>query len=804
MSDNEVARERRGRHGLTRRIFLEQGSAAMVGAVICARTAHASAITPTHSAPPPVLFHVSDAVQPGQPFSINGEWLDHEEIEVLLSTQNGSTPPADALKASILQVDDAGHFVVAVLPPTINSEIFCVWVKTRAGCSAPILLNSPRPLFLSQSEAWEEQKIQIVGRNLDPAEYGAKGSPRVRLVNDETFQEAVVVERNPFAVTITIPRIDPGKYRMEISTDGILWIELPEDEHLTVIPVGKDPLDLGVAWADNFHWNRVFNVVDYGVPNAGASDVTAQVQKVIDAIKSEGGGVVYFPAGRYKLSRILLPADIVLRGAGVSESVLISTSAGGNFIQSAGDGAVRGRQGIAHLMIELDNPKVRPNAFIWLGEPWGQNNNISDRNARTASELFVKNVNLNYPLSPPAEKDGQRGIGLEWIARSRALCEDCRFVGYRAVPYINYIGHYYSLKRNYFEFCTGVVVNTGSHVFYVNNELVGRREFAAAEDDLHVLFARDRSYMANNIVSGMGSVVDNNDGEALCVEVPNAYFNSGRVLTGTGNVLTVEPQVKLTTPLVQFGHLAVTIVGGRGLGQLRPVAGIDANSNSISVTIPWSVVPDSTSTFALILPLDQVTFYRNSISDCWKGLWFFGNSFDSVQAENISNGTEGSFVWTERNPGTLIPGYYVRIARNQIAGVSPKSHHGGISCYTGQPDREATFKSVMAYNFEVLYNTISGIPQAKPVNATEAPPYSGLAIVAAARGVLGHGGATSGSGTNTILYGNHLTNLAAGVTIDYSLDGTVIMKNTYTGTVPEFLQNEGGGLHEVVLSNEQT
>ena len=214
--DNAVAREHCGRRRLTRRMFLEQGSAATVGAVICARAAHASAITPWHSAPLPVLFHVSDAVQPGQPFSINGEWLDHEEIEVLLSTQNGSTPPADALKASILQVDDAGHFVVAVLPPKINSEIFCVLVKTRAGCSAPILLNSPRPLFLSQSEAWEEQKIQIVGRNFDPAEYGAKGNPRVRLVNGETIQEAVVVEHNPFAVTITIPRIDPSKYRMEI------------------------------------------------------------------------------------------------------------------------------------------------------------------------------------------------------------------------------------------------------------------------------------------------------------------------------------------------------------------------------------------------------------------------------------------------------------------------------------------------------------------------------------------------------------------------------------------------------------
>ena len=365
----------------------------------------------------------------------------------------------------------------------------------------------------------------------------------MRLANENTTHEARVLEHNPFAVTFIIPGVEPRKYRIDISTDGVLWKRLPEEEDLNVVSVGKDPLGLGVAWADHFQWERVFNVIDHGVPVTGTVDVTAQVQAVVDAIKQAGGGVVFFPEGKYKLSGILLPADVILRGAGVSKTKLISTAAGGNFIHSSGDGAVYGHQGIAHLSVELYDPDVRPDTFFWLGEPWGQNNNINDRNSRTASELFLKSVNLNYPLSPPVEKDGQRGIGLEWIGKSRALCEDCRFVGYCAVPYINYIGHFCSLKRNYFEFCTGVVVNTGSHVFYENNKLVGRREFARYEDDLHGLFARDRAYMANNIIEGMGSLGDNNDGEALCVEVPNAYFNSGTVVTGSANALRVNPRV---------------------------------------------------------------------------------------------------------------------------------------------------------------------------------------------------------------------------------------------------------------------
>lgn len=790
--------------GLTRRTFLEQSSAAIVGAIISTQRGEASAISPMRNSHAPVLLHVSDAVKPGQPFSINGEWLDSEDLEVLLSREDGITPPTGAVKASVIQADDEGHFIVALLPPQLNPGIYYLWVRNHVGCSASIILNRPRPLFLSECEAWEGQRIQIVGRNFAPTEYGSKGAPRVRLTNEEATHEALVVDHNPFAITIMIPRVDPAKYSIDVSTDEILWKRLPEEEDLRVVSVGKDPLGLGVAWADHFHWDRVFNVVDYGVPIAGSVDVTAQVQAAVDAIKRAGGGVVYFPEGTYKLSGILLPADIVLRGAGVSKTKLISTATGGNFIHSNGDGAVHGHQGIAHLTVELDDPHVRPDAFFWLGEPWGKNNNVNDRSARTASDLFLKNVNLSYPLSPPTEKAGQRGIGLEWIGKSRALCEDCRFVGYCAVPYINYIGNYYSLKRNYFEYCTGVVVNTGSRCFYENNKLVGRRQYARTEDDLHGLFARDRVYMADNVVEGMGSLGDNNDGEALCVEVPNAYFNCGSVVTGSANVLKVSPQVRLEAPLVQFSYLAVAIVDGRGLGQLRRVTNVDSSGNSLSVTPPWDVIPDSTSTFTLILPLDRVTFYRNSIRDCWKGLWFFGNSYDSVQAENTCKDTEGVFVWTERNPGALIPGYFVRIARNTITGVSPKSCHGGIGCYTGQPDRQATYKSVMAYEFEALENTISGVPHAKPVNATEAPPYSGLAVVAAAtRSPLAHGQPTPGSGTNTILYGNHFTSLTAGVTIDDSLDGTVIMKNTYAATVPTFLRSEGGNIHTLVLNNER-
>ena len=140
-----------------------------------------------------------------------------------MSAIGGKTPPANALLAPIVQTDEEGHFVVATLPPQLAPAIVHVWIKNGAGYSAPIVMNQPRPLFLSEFEAWAGQQIEIVGRNFDPGEYGAQGAPRVRLVNGAGHFEAKVIHHNPYAITIMIPAVETARYWAEISTDGATW-----------------------------------------------------------------------------------------------------------------------------------------------------------------------------------------------------------------------------------------------------------------------------------------------------------------------------------------------------------------------------------------------------------------------------------------------------------------------------------------------------------------------------------------------------------------------------------------------------
>ncbi len=79
----------------------------------------------------------------------------------------------------------------------------------------------------------------------------------------------------------------------------------------------------------------VFDVTDaaYGADNTGSSDATKAIQQAIDAASSAGGGVVYLPAGTYKVdpgsymqALHVYASNVVLRGAGPDRTFILCTS----------------------------------------------------------------------------------------------------------------------------------------------------------------------------------------------------------------------------------------------------------------------------------------------------------------------------------------------------------------------------------------------------------------------------------------------------------------------------------------------
>ncbi|MGD8782511.1 MAG: glycosyl hydrolase family 28 protein [Ignavibacteria bacterium] len=58
--------------------------------------------------------------------------------------------------------------------------------------------------------------------------------------------------------------------------------------------------------------NTVYNVIDYRIASDGKTMVTTEIQRVIDECSRNGGGKVFFPAGKYLTGTLVLKDNVYL------------------------------------------------------------------------------------------------------------------------------------------------------------------------------------------------------------------------------------------------------------------------------------------------------------------------------------------------------------------------------------------------------------------------------------------------------------------------------------------------------------
>ncbi|MGG1555185.1 fibronectin type III domain-containing protein [Paenibacillus ferrarius] len=601
---------------------------------------------------PPVVLRMSDAVVPGTLFTVSGYGMTASAVEVAIDDYaelGASAPPAGARTLDVVQTDDLGAFVVSRLPADMSPGAYAVWVRNAYGWSEAMPLNDPRPQFISEREAFEGQRIKLVGRNFDAREFGAASEDTaIRLKSAAgSVYEMPIVELNPFAVTFAIEEAPPQAYWVEVrnQADGN-WVRLDNGQLLTVTEAGDDPLNLGVGWAKDFRWSDVYDVTDYGAAADGTTDDTASVQNAVDQAHADGGGVVWFPNGTYRVSTIQLPAGIVLMGESQSGTVLAyAGTSTGTLIVSSGDGQTVGRAGVARMTLDVYNPSVYPDFFIWLGHAWGAT--VTDNSLRTASELFVAEVAIDTPLEAMTGKASAIGI----IADEHVAFVRNDFKGRAATIVTGYVNAYAQVLGNTFEYVSGATHMLARYVIDENNRLIGHPMDGL---DIHGFNVKSDYYVAGNIMEGIGSQErDNNDGEIVLNESPSGTFNYGEVLGAAGTELTVAPVAPLSVGATvsgnvysyphRYGQLAVVILSGRGIGQVRDVTQVIGNT--MTVAAPWDITPDRTSKFSFIVPNARGTVYRNTGMDSRGPISLYGNAFDNVVADNVLTNMGGAVTY---------------------------------------------------------------------------------------------------------------------------------------------------------------
>lgn len=143
----------------------------------------------------------------------------------------------------------------------------------------------------------------------------------------------ITKENSPFAVfkdcSGVITRIFPERiyddYSVEFSLAG-----LEEGDYYVTYWNGFASCDCGTftiapSWELSCK-ERIYNVTEYGLSKDSVSDCTDALNRLLARVGAEGGGVLYFPRGRYHLTGcIQIPQGIILRGDGISNTQLFWT-----------------------------------------------------------------------------------------------------------------------------------------------------------------------------------------------------------------------------------------------------------------------------------------------------------------------------------------------------------------------------------------------------------------------------------------------------------------------------------------------
>ncbi|WP_169447606.1 glycosyl hydrolase family 28-related protein [Paenibacillus daejeonensis] len=750
---------------------------------------------------PPLLMRVTDAVKPGMLFQLSGhamqadDWDDVKAVIEPLST-SGMTPSSAAVELDIIQRDELrGQFLQLAFPDSSSPGAYRLWVSNEEGWSEPIDLNKPRPLFMSEYEVYEGLSIDVSGRNFQAREFDATAETKVRLTQGTSAYAVPITELTPYSVRFLVEDVPLGEYEVEVSNDsGQTWITLQSEQTLTVVAPGQDPLGLGVAWADHFDWDNVFDVTDYGAIADDDLDDTAAIQATIAAAKSDGGGVVYLPPGTFHATLVQLPSGIVLMGDGPDSTFLYHTGSSQNFIQASGDGKTVGRTGVARIAIRAADDTMYPDAFIWLGQDWGAA--VEDVTLRTASELFVVETSIEYPVLVPVDRSqgGGRGQGVLFVGDERIVIKDNRMVGWVAQYNRTYMNRYVQSTGNYVEYGFSQMPITADYTFIWDNEFVMRGEM---DVEVHGISIKSNSHVENNIVRTTGADLKttyNNDGESIMAEMPGAYFSVGEVLGATADTITLAPTQPLPEPIrLRRGTLSVVIVDGTGLGQYREVQ--YTSGTTYALTEDWDVIPDRTSKFSLIAPNDNVTVYRNELTDNQRGVWLYGNAIDAVVADNTLTNTDGIYISsTAAVPtGRYTPAYFVNVKGNQLIGTPGTGHAAGIIAVSNRRNVGGLFYATGVYGVEIRDNYLYGSQE--PISTPRHQKFSGIVSSAATLSSDGNPIFTleDRDNLNVIIENNQLEHMADGLVMMSGLYGHTTRGNQFTDVLRELYERFGPG-----------
>jgi hypothetical protein len=546
--------------------------------------------------------------------------------------------------------------------------------------SAPIYLNRAHGMHFGTKQVTPGGSLRIFGRNLQNAR-----TPTVRLIDqvDGSSHSAVVntAASTAYALVAKAPAdIIPGHtysvainngYNGHLTSGG----ETVADQVIQCRTAGKDEWNLGVPWAaDLSFYKNVYNVKTDSRLAAHAagnrlSDDAAAIQQAIQTAASAGGGVVYLPAGTYKLGfsqgcSLTLASRVVLAGDGIGKTTL--TYGYGPPPRSGGYAVCFPSQasGLVDLSMKNVNKSGKwPQSALAVG----------------GSELFLQRVGWDLAAS-------------QWISMTNVdnlAIENSEFTqGVNS----NYLGplelsgaSHFLIKNNSISYVAwGLDFGYMRDGVFEQNTVVRDATVALPQSTTtHVIAASflENFAVLNNKFLVRGLLPLKNDGETLNSEGggPNRVDEHRGIVTAVDGLTIADTSQNLNSgknPL-KAGNSVIAIVKGVGTGQWRSITKVSKDGHIITVDRPWIVTPEVGSHYATFdWSAANWTIAGNVMTNNEKGIEFFNaSSRDVLITGNQMTDNSGIMLSPEQNTlGEFNVVYGVQITHNSIvnrAGLRP-------------------------------------------------------------------------------------------------------------------------------------
>ena len=593
------------------------------------------------------VFAVTNSAEPGEIINVRG-WDFGAAPEVYISRVTSGSVDATEGETQAAVLTSSETNLTAMIPASFEAGLYHIRIRNSENntFSPGNWINQPYAHTTEFDSVGAGNEFRLFGENLATS----VAATTVTFVNVSQYQSPITVgasELDEHHVTVTAPTglFAGNTYQLIVNNGyGGTWGDAEALEPIVAQASNADPFDLDVPWGAEFATIALpanqYNIktdprLGLHAAGDGVTDDRAAISAAINAISAAGGGVLYLPAGTYRIpwssgDALTWKSGVVFKGDGVDITKLDFVP-GGEYPTNSGRG-IRATDAQRIGMMDLTYQNLTDAGTASLSGGGTQ-----------SKFVFLK----NFKHENPTYRDAN-----DILRMSHVLVEDSNLdgmvrTGYNATNKIH-ISEYVTFRNNQ------VTWSRGRLGYGLRHSVIESSIFSRDGDTVYASGEGDGGWTAggnsnliflDNTFNVIGApLTSTNDGETILAEY--SLDNPLRIASGaTANTLE-DALSGLPVPLVAangLGATRVAIVSGTGAGQWRYI--VSNTASTITVDRPWDVLPDDTSFYSTNRwNTDKWLIQDNNFEGVQRGIWLYTGANDTVITGNTLTNAEGIWV----------------------------------------------------------------------------------------------------------------------------------------------------------------